>query len=161
MILEGFIPVFSHRHTRLLFIAIFLTVIFGCAPKQVKVYQPVGGVRNEIVQHAVALLGKPYKSAARGPDAFDCSGLVYFIYKNVNIILPVTTESQIKAGYDVSQDSVLPGDIIFFKIKKNLHSGIMISKTDFIHSSNSRGVTVDNIQSKYWKNTFVCFRSVL
>jgi len=150
-----------HRHARLLLIAILLTVIFGCAPKQVKVYQPIEGVRNEIVQHTVTLLGKPYKSAAKGPDAFDCSGLVYFVFKNVNIILPVMTESQIKAGYDVSQDSVLPGDIVFFKIKKNLHSGIMISKTDFIHSSNSRGVTVDNIQSKYWKKSFVCFRSVL
>ncbi|MCX5812111.1 MAG: C40 family peptidase [Proteobacteria bacterium] len=161
MTAEGLIPTIKHRYAQLLLIALLLAVIFGCAPQQVKVYQPVAGVRNDIVQHTVALLGKPYKNAAKGPDAFDCSGLVYYVYKKVNIVLPVMTEGLIKAGYDVARDSVLPGDLVFFKIKKNLHSGIMINKTDFVHSSNSRGVTVDSIESKYWQKSFFCFRSVL
>lgn len=164
MVIEGHKSIILQRHARLLLIAILLAVTFGCAPKQVKIYQPVPvveGIRDDIVQHAVSLLGKPYKSAAKGPDAFDCSGLVYYVYKKVNITLPVMTEGLIKAGYDVSRDSVLPGDLVFFKIKKNFHSGIMINKTDFIHSSNSRGVTVDNIESKYWKKNFISLRSVL
>jgi peptidoglycan DL-endopeptidase LytE len=161
MTAEGHVLIIKPRYAQLLLIGLLLAVIFGCAPKQVKIYQPVEGVRNDIVQHAVSLLGKPYKSAAKGPDAFDCSGLVYYVYKKVNITLPVMTEGLVKTGYDVSQDSVLPGDLVFFKIKKNLHSGIMVNKTDFIHSSNSRGVTVDNIGSKYWQKSFVGFRSVL
>jgi cell wall-associated NlpC family hydrolase len=158
---ERHVSTIKCRCTRLLLITLLLTVIYGCAPKQVKIYQPAEGARNDIIQYAVSLLGKPYKSGAKGPDAFDCSGLVYYIYKKVNIILPVMTEGLLKAGYDVTQDGVLPGDLVFFKIKKSLHSGIMINKTDFIHSSNSRGVTVDSIESKYWQKSFVGFRSIL
>ena len=161
---KGYISITWHRYIKLLFILTLFAVIFGCAPQQVKIYKPiqsVEGIRNEVIQHTVALLGRPYKSAAKGPDSFDCSGLIYYIYKKVNITLPVMTEGQIKTGYDVSRDSILPGDLVFFKIKKNFHSGIMINRTDFIHSSNSRGVTVDSIESKYWQKSFVCFRSVL
>jgi cell wall-associated NlpC family hydrolase len=158
---EGCVSIIKHRHIQLLLIVLLLAVFFGCAPKQVKIYQPIEGVRNDIIQHTVSLLGKPYKSGAKGPDTFDCSGLIYYVYKKVNITLPVMTEGLIKAGYDVSRDNVLPGDLVFFKLKKNLHSGIMINKTDFIHSSTSRGVTVDNIESTYWQKNFFAFKSVL
>lgn len=30
---------------------------------------------------ALDLIGKPWEPGARGPDAFDCWGLVYFVYK--------------------------------------------------------------------------------
>ncbi|MCX5805327.1 MAG: C40 family peptidase [Proteobacteria bacterium] len=161
MKIRRYISIVERRYTKLLFIVALLAVIVGCAPKQVKIYEPVEGVRNDIIQHTIALLGKSYKNGAKGPDVFDCSGLIYYVYKKVNITLPVMTEGLVKTGYDVPRDSVLPGDLVFFKIKKNLHSGIMINKTDFIHSSSSRGVTVDNINSTYWQKSFVGFRSVL
>jgi cell wall-associated NlpC family hydrolase len=161
MTAKVFVSIADRRCLKLLLVLTLVTVIFGCAPKQVKIYQPVEGIRNDVIQHAVALLGKPYKSGSKGPDAFDCSGLIYYVYKKVNITLPVMTEGLVKAGYDVPRDSILPGDLVFFNIKKNLHSGIMINKIDFIHSSTSRGVTVDSIDSKYWQKSFVCFRSVL
>jgi cell wall-associated NlpC family hydrolase len=161
MTAEGYMSIIKHRYIQLLLIVLLLAGIFGCAPKQVKIYQPIEGIRNDIVQYTVALLGKPYKSGAKGPDTFDCSGLIYYVYKKVSITLPVMTEGLVKAGYDVSRDDVLPGDLVFFKIKKNLHSGIMINKTDFIHSSTSRGVTVDNIESTYWQKNFIAFKSVL
>jgi cell wall-associated NlpC family hydrolase len=146
---------------KLLLISLLLALISGCAPKQVRIYQPLDSIRNDIVQYAIALLGKPYRNGAKGSDAFDCSGLVYYIYKKVNIVLPVATEGLVKAGYDLSRENVLPGDLVFFKIKKSLHSGIMINKADFIHSSISKGVTVDNLESTYWRKSFFCFRSVL
>lgn len=34
-----------------------------------------------VVAHARSQIGKPYKWAAVGPDAFDCSGLVYYCLK--------------------------------------------------------------------------------
>lgn len=133
----------------------------GCAPKQVRVYEVGPGLRNDIIQHAVTLLGKPYKNGARGPNAFDCSGFIYYVYKRVNITLPVMTEGQIKAGAAVSKDNVLPGDLVFFNIKRDLHAGIMINRRDFIHSSKSRGVVVDDIDSKHWRLNLVGFRGVL
>jgi cell wall-associated NlpC family hydrolase len=142
-------------------VAILLIVISACTPKQVRVYETGEGARNDIIQQAVNVLGKPYKNGAKGPDAFDCSGLIHYVYKQSNIVLPVMTEKQIRAGLEVSPANVLPGDLVFFKIKKDLHAGIMLNKKDFIHSSKTRGVSVDNIDLNYWKRSVFCFRSIL
>ena len=106
-------------------------------------------------------LGKPYKNGAKGPDAFDCSGLIYYIYQKVSIVLPGMTEGQIRSGYGVSSDGVQPGDLVFFRIKKDLHSGIMINQNDFIHASKSRGVAVGDINESYWRKSLIGFRSIL
>jgi cell wall-associated NlpC family hydrolase len=138
-----------------------LALLNGCAPKQVKVYDTGSGIRSEVVRQAINLLGTPYKNGAKGPDAFDCSGLIYFIYQKVSIVLPGMTEGQIRSGYEVSSDSVQPGDLVFFKIRKDLHAGIMINRNDFIHASTSRGVAVDNINESYWRKSLIGYRSIL
>ncbi|MGA3084175.1 MAG: C40 family peptidase [Thermodesulfobacteriota bacterium] len=134
---------------------------YGCAPKPIKVYETETRTRSEVVQQAFNLLGKPYKNGAKGPDAFDCSGFIYFVYQRVGIALPVMTEGQIKSGSSLSGDSVQPGDLVFFKIKNDLHAGIMINKKDFIHASKSRGVAVDDINASYWRKSLIGFRSIL
>jgi cell wall-associated NlpC family hydrolase len=138
-----------------------LALLNGCVRKQVKVYETGSSIRSEVVRQAMSLLGKPYKNGAKGPEAFDCSGLIYFIYQKVSIGLPGMTEGQIRFGNEVSRDGVQPGDLVFFKIKKDLHSGIMINENDFIHSSKSRGVVVDDINEKYWRKSLIGFRSIL
>ncbi len=138
-----------------------LALLNGCAPKQVKINETGSRIRSEIVREAVNLLGKPYRSGAKGPDAFDCSGLVYYIYQKVSIVLPGMTEGQIELGYGVSNDSVQPGDLVFFKIRKDLHAGIMINRNEFIHSSKSRGVAVGDINESYWRKSLIGFRSIL
>jgi cell wall-associated NlpC family hydrolase len=149
------------RSREFLVIVILVLGVCACAPKQVRVYDTGEGIRSDVIQQAIGVLGKPYKSGAKGPDAFDCSGLIHYAYKRVNITLPVMTEKQIEAGLGVPSASVLPGDLVFFKIKRDYHAGIMLNKKDFIHSSTSKGVSVDNIESSYWKRSLVCFRNVL
>jgi cell wall-associated NlpC family hydrolase len=149
------------RNRQFLVIVMLALGVCACAPKQVRVYETGEGARSDIIQQAIGVLGKPYKSGAKGPDAFDCSGLIYYAYKRANIALPVMTEKQIEAGLDVPSANVLPGDLVFFKIKKDYHAGIMLNKKDFIHSSTSKGVSVDNVESTYWKRSLVCFRSIL
>ena len=146
---------------RLVLLITVFAILYGCAPKQVKVYETETRTRSEVVQQAFNLLGKPYKYGAKGPDAFDCSGFIYFVYQRVGITLPVITEGQIKCGYGVSGDSVQPGDLVFFKIKNDLHAGIIINKKDFIHSSKSRGVAVDDINESYWRKSLFGFRNIL
>jgi cell wall-associated NlpC family hydrolase len=144
----------------LLIIVAVLLVMSGCAAKQVRIYETGPGVRDDIVRNAMGVLGKPYKIGAKGPDAFDCSGLVHFAYRQANIAVPPMTEAQIKLGTEVSRNKVLPGDLVFFKIKKDLHAGIMLNKRDFIHASKSKGVSVDDINTKYWGSNLIGFRVV-
>jgi cell wall-associated NlpC family hydrolase len=145
------------------FFALVLLFLFasGCAPKKISLYESLTEIRNNIVQLAMSLHGKPFKSGAKGPDAFDCSGLVHYVYKKFDIVLPITTGGLNMTGHEVPRGSVLPGDLVFFKIKTDLHIGIMIGRGGFVHASKSKGVTIDDINSGYWSRNLQGFRCIL
>lgn len=138
-----------------------LILINGCAPKKIKTYESISDIRNEVVQSAINVLGKTYKSGSKGPDSFDCSGLVYYAYKRSNISVPPSTAGLLNAGYKIQRSEVLPGDLVFFKIKKYFHVGIMLNRKEFIHASRSRGVAVDDVEVNYWKKSLIGYRSIL
>lgn len=145
-------------------VAVIMLLISGCAtPKKVKLYEsaPASDTRTEIIGTAISLHGNPYKNGAKGSDAFDCSGFVHYVYKRSGIAVPVSTDRLIKAGAEIPRDQVQPGDLVFFKIKKDLHTGIMINKREFIHASKSRGIALDDVDAAYWKRSFLCYRSIL
>jgi cell wall-associated NlpC family hydrolase len=138
----------------------FLGILAGCAPKKVHVYNSMSGARGDVVELALGLHGKPYRSGAKGPDAFDCSGFVHFVYKKVGVSLPVSTDGLLKAGQPVGRSALAPADLVFFKLKKDLHIGIMVGTDEFIHASKSRGVVVDSLGTAYWQSRLSAFRSL-
>ena len=145
-----------------LVIALLLLVSFGCAPRTIRGFEagPVPDKREDIVQYAVTLLGKPYKSAGKGPDAFDCSGFVSHVFGRFDITLPSSTRALDMVGYEISRDDVLMGDLVIFHVKRDNHVGIMINAFEFIHASTSRGIAIDSIDASYWKRSFSHFRRV-
>lgn len=78
----------------------------------------------------------PYEPAGRDLTVgVDCSGFTYAIYKNFDIDLGTTTETQFKQGIDVT-GSEKPGDLIFFN---NLaHVGINIGGNQVVHANSER-----------------------
>ena len=144
-------------------IALSLLAAFGCAPKTVRTYgsAPAARMSGDIVRYAVTLLGKPYKNGAKGPDTFDCSGFVYYVYGRFGMAVPISTDGLDKIGYEVGQSDVASGDLVIFLIKGERHVGIMINRLEFIHASKSRGVTVDSIEAAYWKRNFLHFKRIL
>ena len=147
------------RRALVLLIAVLVS---ACgAPKKVKLYEGTTEVRNEIIQTAVSLHGNPYRSGAKGADSFDCSGFVHYVYKKSGITVSVSTDRLIKEGGEISRDQVQPGDLVFFKIKRELHVGIMVNRKEFIHASKSRGIAMDDIDAAYWKRYFDSFRTIL
>lgn len=148
------------------YLCVFLLVLVfmtGCAPKKVKIYDydQDSRLRNNIIRTAIDLHGKPYRNGAKGPDAFDCSGFIYYVFKRWGVILPKNTEGLMRIGYEVKRNNIRPGDIIIFKVKKELHSGIVLNKNEFIHSSKSKGVGIDNIDNAYWRQYIIGYRSVI
>ncbi|MEN6617108.1 MAG: C40 family peptidase [Syntrophorhabdus sp.] len=142
----------------------FITCVFlipSCAQKKIKVYNLPEGARSDIVQIALAQQGKKYRSGNKGPDYFDCSGLIYFSYRQAGLSVPKTAEAQGRSGAEISQGQVQPGDLVLFRIKNDDHIGIMVNGTDFIHASKSRGVAVDSISAPYWRKYLVGFRSLM
>lgn len=64
-----------------------------------------------IVALAKEQVGKPYVWAAAGPDKFDCSGLVQYVYQHAaGINLPRTTYDQVKVGQTVPLNQLQAGD---------------------------------------------------
>ena len=71
-------------------------------------------VVREILQYALAQRGKPYRWGGTGPDAFDCSGIVYMAYRSAGLTIPRTTFGQWPFGEQVPQGDERPGDLVFF-----------------------------------------------
>ncbi|MET8848625.1 C40 family peptidase [Amycolatopsis sp. NPDC004625] len=66
------------------------------------------------VGFALGQLGKPYVWGAKGPDAYDCSGLMLASWAAAGVGIPAGTVSQVHAGHAVSSlDQVQPGDLLF------------------------------------------------
>lgn len=146
---------------RPILLIVVILLVWGCAPKKVRVYESLPESREKIVTYAMTLIGKPYRNAAKGPEAFDCSGLVYYVYKRFDVNVPNHSEALDRTGVEINREEVLGGDLVFFKIKKAYHIGIMINERQFIHASQSRGVAVDALDTPYWQRGFLRFRRIL
>ena len=61
----------------------------------------------------MAQLGKPYQWGAAGPDAYDCSGLVYAAYAAAGIHIARTTYQWQQDGPVIPLSQIQPGDLLF------------------------------------------------
>lgn len=94
---------------------------------------PVMSIGEQAFKAAETKLGSPYVYGAAGPDAFDCSGLVQWAYKQAGLNLPRTSYDQASAGTPVSRDNLQVGDVISFY--GGSHSGIYAGNGNVIHAS--------------------------
>jgi cell wall-associated NlpC family hydrolase len=75
-----------------------------------------GGQAAQVaVKAALSKLGRPYVWGVKGPDAFDCSGLVRWAYAQAGVTLGDDTYTQFQQGVPVSPGDVQAGDTIFPK----------------------------------------------
>jgi cell wall-associated NlpC family hydrolase len=65
------------------------------------------------IAFAKAQLGKPYQWGAAGPDAYDCSGLVYSAYAAAGIHIARTTYQWQQDGPVIPRSQIQPGDLLF------------------------------------------------
>ena len=119
---------------------------------------------ENLVSYAKNYLGVPYRSGGRSGKGFDCSGFTSYVFSQFGFSLPRTSYAQAVAGKAVNTDEIRKGDLIFFKGRNAKsravgHVGIVISdkgeKIRFIHASVNRGISIETIDSKYYKPRFV------
>ncbi len=130
---------------------------------------PPGAAR--IIQLALAQVGKPYVWGAKGPEQFDCSGLVASLYAQIGIRIPVGTAGQWPQMQSVTTADLQPGDLVFLDTEgagRVTHVGMLAGdlngdgQWDMVHAANpALGVRVDyNIfQSPYYAARIVGFRT--
>jgi len=81
---------------------------------------------NQVIHVAHAQKGKPYRYGAAGPKAFDCSGLVQYVYRHaLGERLPRTAAAQYRASKHLGPHQLRIGDLVFVKNGNNIsHVGI-------------------------------------
>lgn len=110
---------------------------------------------------AVALarsrIGAPYVWGAEGPDAFDCSGLVYWAYSQLGVQVPRTAQPQFEWALPIEPSQLQPGDLVFFQIccqstDTVTHVGMYIGNGQMIHAPvPGEYVRVEDLSSPYWR----------
>lgn len=115
------------------------------------------------VSIAKKLLGIPYRwGGTSAQSGFDCSGLVTYVFKQLDKTLPRMPRDMFKQLEQVAIDRVKPGDIVFFNTFAQLsHVGIYIGNRQFIHApTKGKNVSIDSIDSAYYSKRLVGVRRI-
>ena len=86
------------------------------------------------VQAVLTKIGRPYEWGAVGPNAFDCSGLMVWAYKQAGKTIPRTSEAQMGGGTSVDRSDLKPGDLIIYYPDAH-HVGMYVGDGYVIHAS--------------------------
>lgn len=115
-----------------------------------------------IVALAKQQVGKPYAWGANGPDSFDCSSLVQYVFKNAaGMNLPRTTYDQVKVGQTVYQKSqangqpvsannLQVGDLLFWGSESSpYHVAIYIGNNQYVNAATPEQGTILQTMTKW------------
>ncbi len=114
---------------------------------------------DKLISLAKSKLGDSYMPAKAGPDHFDCSGFVYYLFKTNDVSIPRTSLNQSKSGKKLTREELQKGDILFFDTAHRdhvNHSGVYLGNGKFIHSSSGKayGVTVSELDKGFYLDKF-------
>jgi cell wall-associated NlpC family hydrolase len=96
---------------------------------------PNGGA-GAAIAYARAQVGKPYRYAGTGPDAFDCSGLTMMAWAQGGVSMSHGSQSQYDSFPHVQISDLQPGDLVFFGSSGpgNHHVGLYIGNGTMIEA---------------------------
>lgn len=124
------------------------------------------GSGNAIIETAKSKLGAPYVWGAQGPNSFDCSGLVYWVYKENGYTFGRTNAQ----GYHNSFDKVTKpemGDLITFDYTNGpsggnavKHVALFIDSKTMIHTANNKDKLEIAKIDPYWRKYITGYRRV-
>lgn len=123
---------------------------------------------DSLLTLAMSKKGCPYKWGAAGPNVFDCSGFVMWLYNRFGVSMAHGSVPQYTLGVKVPNDHIRPGDLVFFRHRKCIgHVGLAIAVDSatkvvtFIHASSRRtGVKIDKLTTDHYARSFAGARRI-
>ena len=116
---------------------------------------------RELFAEVVTWLGTPYLSAGTDKSGADCSGFICSVYQTVyDKKLPRRTCEIYDKWKTIPLSDAKAGDLVFFRPdgktdEKPNYAGIYLKDNKFVIVSSSKGVTIADMGSNYYKKTFV------
>ena len=152
----------------ILSVLLFGGLVSGCsiakrvnAPKnRIEPSEKLGSfdTKSQILDSVVkSWIGVPYRYGGTSKSGVDCSGLVSAIYKEAfQINLPRSTTELLSIIQVIEENSLQPGDLVFYEIEKEkeFHVGIYLGNGKFVHASSIRGVMISNMEEAYFRQRF-------
>lgn len=121
-----------------------------------------GATADRFVEIALSKLGRPYRTGAKGPDSFDCSGFVYWCLNQAGVkqgyMTSKTWRSVTKYQRINDIDDCKKGDVLVFRMSSSKgHVGIVINGTEMVDASSGNGEVVRrSYKTEYWRKYFYC-----
>lgn len=114
-------------------------------------------------------MGKPYRwGGASQMTGFDCSGLIYYAYKDVvKIKMPRTANEMyhLRDAAPISRSELERGDLVFFRINNRGaadHVGVYLGNGKFIQSPRTgEEIRISQLDNDYWQNHYIGARRVV
>jgi cell wall-associated NlpC family hydrolase len=140
-----------------------LALLAACAPFQREqpgdgpVARPGAETGTAVLRVAQSRIGAPYRYGGAGPDAFDCSGLVAYAYRQAGVVVPRTAAQQFAAATPVERRDLRPGDLVFFRLagREVSHVGIYAGEDRFVHAPQSGGqVRVASLEDEVFRRGY-------
>ena len=123
--------------------------------------EEAGQKRQALVNYSKQFIGLPYQSGGIGPDAFDCSGLIFTCSREaIGLQLPRKTSAMYAFCTAIADSELEAGDLVFFKTTASgdiSHVGLYVGKNQFIHAASdgpNTGVIISSLREGYWKQHY-------
>lgn len=132
---------------------------------KLKVQKATSTAMNKLMSQ----IGKPYRWGGSSPrTGFDCSGLVYYAYKDlVKFRIPRTANEMyhLRDAAPIERGELKNGDLVFFRTQGRGtadHVGVYVGDGKFIQSPRSgREIQITSLSEDYWQRHYVGARRVM
>lgn len=121
-----------------------------------------------LIETASKNLGTRYRRGGTSFNGFDCSGLMFTTFKEIDLTLPRSSSQQAQIGAKIQKSQAQKGDLIFFATNGRgsiNHVGMITEiigdEIKFIHSSVHLGVIISSIKEAYYSKRFKQINRVL
>lgn len=125
--------------------------------------------RETAMTKLMGQLGKPYQWGGTSPHTgFDCSGLVWYAYKDlVKFRIPRTANEMyhLRDAAPVKRESLEKGDLVFFRINGRGtadHVGVYLGNGKFIQSPRTgKDIQISALSEDYWQRHYIGARRMM
>lgn len=125
---------------------------------------------DSLIVYARKYTGTPYRRGGKGPNRFDCSGFMQYVFNHFSYPLNASSASQFLQGISVADEQIRRGDLVFFKGSNSRrarvgHVGLVTEvypdgRFKFIHASTSQGIREDWSSSPYYAKRYMGARRI-